>query len=86
MENHPEKHYGVILMDIKMADIDGFTALDRFRQIDPQAKAIFIRGYTMEDSEIKGLRDGAYTALANPVDPSALLDLIRSVSGRPVGQ
>jgi len=80
-----ERHYGLILMDIKMPGMDGFTTLEKIRQFDPQAKAIFISPCAMEDSVIKSLRDGAYTALAKPVDPDALLDLIRSVTGQPVG-
>ena len=71
-----EKHYAVILMDIKMPDMDGFTALDRIRQFDPQAKAIFISGYTLDDSVIASLR----AALPKPVDPDQLLELMRSLT------
>jgi len=77
-----EKHYGVILMDIKMPGVDGFTTLEKIRQFDPEAKAILVSGYTTEDSVIMGLLDGAYAALVKPVDPDALLDLIRSVTGQ----
>ena len=78
-----ERRYGVIIMDIKMPDMDGFTALAKIRQIDPQAKAIFISGYTMEEAVIASLRDGAYAALPKPVDPDQLLELIRSVTEQP---
>ena len=79
-----EKHYGVILMDIKMPGMDGFTALEKIRQFDPQAKAIFISAYTMEESVRDILRDGAYAAISKPVDPDALLELIRSMTELPV--
>jgi len=77
--------FDLVFMDIKMPGMDGFTALEKIRRFDPQAKAIFISPCTMEDSVTKSLRDGAHTALAKPVDPDALLDLIRSVTGQPVG-
>ena len=81
-----EKHYGVILMDIKMPGMDGFTALEKSRQFDPQAKAIFISAYTMEESVRGILRDGAYAAISKPVDPDALLELIRSMTELPVAR
>ena len=80
------KHYGVILMDIKMPGMDGFTALENIRQFDPQAKAIFVSGYTMEESVMESLRQGAYAALAKPIDPDALLELIRSVTAQPAAR
>ena len=80
------KHYGVILMDIKMPGMDGFTALEKIRQFDSQAKAIFISAYTMEESVRDSLRYGAYAAIPKPVDPDALLELIRSMTELPVAR
>lgn len=77
-----EQHYGLILMDIKMPGMDGFTAVEKIRQFDPQVKALFISGYTMEEPVIESLRQGAYAALSKPVDPDELLELIRSVTGQ----
>ena len=75
------KHYGVILMDINMPDMDGFTALEKIRQIDPQTKAIFITGYTAPHSVIGRIRARTYAALSKPVDPEELLALARSITG-----
>lgn len=81
-----EKHYSVILMDIKMPGMDGFTAAEKIHQFDPEAKAIFISGYTMEESVIESLRKGAFAALAKPVDPDELLELIGSFTEVPTAQ
>ena len=78
-----DNHYGVILMDIKMPGMDGFSALEKIRRFDPQAKVIFISGYTMEEPVKESLRQGAYAALSKPVDPDELLELIRSVTEQP---
>ena len=79
-------HYGIILMDIKMPGMDGFTTLENIRQFDPEAKALFISGYTMEEPVIESLRNGAFAALTNPVDPDKLLELVRSMTGLPTAQ
>ena len=77
-----ERRYGLIIMDIKMPGMDGFTTLEKIRQFDPEAKALFISGYTMEEPVMESLRQGAYAALAKPIVPDALLELIRSVPSR----
>ena len=78
-----ERHYDLILMDIKMPGMDGFTALEKIRQFDPQVKALFISGYTMEEPVIESLQQGAFAALSKPVDPDEMLRLIRSVTEQP---
>ena len=78
-----DNHYGVILMDIKMPEMDGFITSEKIRQTDPQAKVIFISAYTMEEPVKESLRQGAYAALTKPVDPEELLELIRSVTEQP---
>ena len=78
-----DTHYGLILMDIKMPGMDGFSALEEIRRFDPQAKVIFISGHAMEEPVKESLRQGAYAALAKPVDPDELLELIRSIAEEP---
>ena len=78
-----ESQFGVILMGIKMPGMDGLTALEKIRRFDPQVKAIFVSGYTMEEPVIESLRDGAYAALSKPVDPDQLLKLMACVAGPP---
>ena len=75
------KHYGIILMDVKMPRVDGFAALEQIKNFDIQAKVIFISGYTMESPVREGLQEGAYAALTKPVDPRELIALMRSIAG-----
>ena len=79
------KHYGIILMDVKMPGVDGLTALEQIKNFDPQIKVIFISGYTMESSVREGLLEGAYAALTKPVDPQELIALMRSIAGQENG-
>lgn len=80
-----QRRFSLILMNIKMAEMDGFTAMERIRRLDPEAKAIFITDYTLDDSVIDALKAGAYTAISKTVDPKELLDLIQSIAGIPHG-
>lgn len=75
-----ERHFAVILMDVRMPGMDGFTAAEEIRKVDPMVKVIFITGYELDDSARKALQAGAYTALNKPVDPQKILTLIKSIS------
>jgi len=77
-----EQHYHIILMDIRMPGMDGFTAFQEIRKHDSLAKAIFITGYELEDAARKALLAGAYTVVAKPLDPEKLFTLMASVAGQ----
>ena len=79
-----ERHYHVILMDIRMPGMDGFTACEEIRKIDPQANVIFITGYALENLAREALLGGAYTVLTKPVDPEEMLALMNSVTAKEV--
>ena len=78
-----DRHHSLILMDIKMPGMDGIETLERIRRLDPQVKAIFVSGYTLEPPVLGGLRAGAYAAIVKPADPDGLLELIRSITRMP---
>ena len=75
-----ERHYDIVLMDLRMPGMDGFYAFQEIRKIDPLAKFIFITAYTVEEPVEEGVRSGAYTVLTKPVDPDAMLALMDSIT------
>ena len=79
-----ERHYDIILMDIRMPSINGVAAFEQIRKFDGQAKAIFVSGYDLEDSVKDALLAGAHSVLAKPVDPEEMLALIGSITGNRV--
>ena len=74
--------YGVILMDINMPGMDGVTACEEIRKLDPQVKVIFVTGYALEGPAREALSSGAYTVVTKPVDPHQLVALMSSVTGQ----
>jgi CheY-like chemotaxis protein len=81
-----EKHYRIVLMDIRMPGMDGFTAFAKIREIDPLVKVIFITGFVLEGPAREALMAGAHTVLAKPVDPESLLTLMKSITSPDKGQ
>ena len=75
-----ERHYDVVIMDVRMPGVNGFAAFEEIESKDPMVKVIFITGYELQDSAKAALVEGAYTVLTKPVDPEALLTLVGSLS------
>ena len=76
------RHYGVILMDVRMPGMDGFAACEEIRNIDPQVKIIFITGYELDEPTKRALYQRAYTLVTKPVDPDEMLTLMRSITAK----
>ena len=75
-----ERHYQVVLMDLRMPGLDGIETCRRIRQADPEVKVIFVTGYEVESFTNEALHQGAYNVLAKPVDVDQMLSLIRSIT------
>jgi len=69
-----EKEYDVVILDLKMAGLDGDEIMRKMREIDGEITAIFVSAFN--DNEVtkdRLLREGAYAYLEKPL--SSLKDL-----------
>jgi putative two-component system response regulator len=68
----------LILLDIKMPGMDGFTALEKLKSDENTAKipVIFLTASTDEALKTKGLELGAMDFITKPFSESDLLDRI----------
>lgn len=74
------RRYNIILMDVVMPNMDGFTTFKEISRVDPQVKVIFVTGYALDESARQALQEGAYSVLTKPVDPDDLLTLVTSIT------
>jgi signal transduction histidine kinase/CheY-like chemotaxis protein len=59
-------NYDLLVLDLRMDDIDGLELLEQTRQFFPQPLAIVLTGYASLESAIKALHLGAYDYLIKP--------------------
>lgn len=66
--------FDLIVVDIKMPDIDGLTVLRRAKELDPDLAAVVITGYAALDGAIEALHTGAQGFVLKPfgIDQFAL--------------
>lgn len=68
IELFKQQKIDIALLDIKMPEIDGLTALHEMRQLSHDFNAIVITGYGDESSAIQAMRDGAINFIKKPID------------------
>jgi DNA-binding NtrC family response regulator len=61
-----QRDYGVVLLDIKMPDLDGVEVLKRIRQDHPGTEVIMITGFPTIQGAVECIRHGALDYLVKP--------------------
>ncbi|MCJ2163277.1 MULTISPECIES: response regulator [unclassified Pseudodesulfovibrio] len=74
--------FDVVLLDIKMAGMDGIKTLSEIKQRHPQVEVIMLTGHANTNLVISSLAMGAYDYLMKPVDVDALILKIEDAAAR----
>lgn len=79
MSLYEEYHPDVILMDLRMPNMDGVEAITAIRDEDPNARIIVLTTYDGDEDIYRGLRAGAKAYLLKAGPREELLEAIRAV-------
>jgi len=71
----------LVLLDVKMAGIDGLETLSRLRAADPEAVVVMISGHATLRDAVDATQRGAYDILEKPLDTDRILVTIRNAIG-----
>ena len=74
-QHHPD----VVLMDLRMPEVDGVEAIRQIKALDAKAAIIVLTTYDHEEDVYAGLRAGAKAYLLKDVQPEELFHCIRTV-------
>jgi DNA-binding NarL/FixJ family response regulator len=69
----------VTLLDLRMPEVDGVTAITAIREQAPTARIVVLTTYDSDEDIYRGLRAGAKAYLLKDTPPQELLDTIRAV-------
>lgn len=70
--------YDLLLLDIKMPEIDGMEALEIVNKNYPELPVVMISGHGNIDTAVKALKMGAYDFIEKPLDLNRLLVTVRN--------
>lgn len=82
MRKLQEKLYDLILLDIKMADMDGIKTLEALKRKVPDISVVMFTGYPSFKTVRDSMRLGALDYLEKPFTPSELLDTVDAALAR----
>lgn len=82
-----EQSYDVILMDVRMAKMDGMEALRRIQAYNPAIPVVIMTAYSSVDSAVEAIKIGAHDYLTKPLDFDRLrLTMDRALDHRQVAE
>jgi len=62
----------LLIVDLKMPDINGIEVIEQVRKIDPEAIIVVITGYATVCAAVEAMKAGAYDFLPKPFTPDEL--------------
>lgn len=68
IEKVQERHFDMILMDVRMLKVSGLDALEKIKTINPAIPVIIMTAYASVETAVRALKAGAYDYLTKPLD------------------
>ncbi|MCC5829750.1 MAG: response regulator transcription factor [Phycisphaeraceae bacterium] len=68
---------GCLILDMRMPGMDGVALHERVLAINPKFPVIFLTGHATVPLAVDSMRRGAVHFLEKPIEPTALVDIIR---------
>lgn len=79
LKAYDEFHPHLVLLDVKMAGMDGLETLRALRDKDPGARVVMISGHGTVQTAVEATQLGAFDFLEKPLDTDRILLMLRHV-------
>ncbi len=73
-----QQAYDVVLLDIKMPELDGMDALEKIQEIRPGTPVVMLSGHATIDTAVESVKRGAFDFISKPPDLNRLLITLRN--------
>ncbi|MBI4794890.1 MAG: response regulator [Deltaproteobacteria bacterium] len=82
LEELNNKAYDVMVLDVRMPDMDGIATLTEIKRIAPQVEVIILTGHASMDAAVEIMNLGGYDYLLKPCPVEDLMAKIESAYER----
>lgn len=80
LERLREKHFDIVVTDLKMANVDGMEIHRFAKEQSPDTVVIIITGFATVETARKALQSGVYDFIAKPFKISQLREIIEKAA------
>jgi len=81
LERIKEEEFGVVVLDLRLPDIDGLQVFEHAKELKPETKGVIITAYPSQETREKAKRLGFLDYLAKPFKVEDLEKLIGAALG-----
>ncbi len=74
--------FGVILLDMRLPDMDGGQVLQEIKKIRPTSRVVILTGHASASEGEEGIKNGAFDYLLKPVEFETLLEKLEAARNR----
>ncbi len=82
LEILPKQTFSIVLLDLKLPDINGMKILEQVKAFSPNTEVIIITGYASIETAIEAIKKGAFHYLSKPVKLEELKSLIKKIEDK----
>ena len=79
IEEVKKAHYDLIMMDIRLPEMNGVETFIKIKEIDPKVKVIMMTGFAVEELLLEAIKQGAYGCIHKPFKPEKMFGMIEEV-------
>lgn len=77
-----QKHYDIVITDLKMQGMDGMKLLTRVKELWPETHVIVITGFATPETAKESFTKGAFDFVAKPFKLSDILETVRRLANK----
>jgi len=71
-------NFDLVLMDVKMPEMNGLEALAEIKEHDPRTIVVLMTAHSNLQDAVTAIKDGAYDYVEKPVNPQRLTEIVRT--------
>ncbi|MEK2645010.1 sigma-54-dependent transcriptional regulator [Bdellovibrio sp. BCCA] len=77
LEKVKQQQWDLVLMDVKMPEMNGLEALTAIKEHDPRTFVVLMTAHSNLHDAVLAIKEGAYDYVEKPVNPQLLAEIVR---------